>query len=392
MRVTSVDVLHADLYLYVKVSTDEGIVGWGEMHPGSGTGGTPYLPIAGARYCAEYLVGKNPLEIERHWQHLFRRCLFRGGADVMAAIGAIDIALWDIKGKAVGRPVYELLGGPTRDRVRLYTHLASDSLEGLAAEAKARVAEGFTAVRLYPYPFGAPSESAVREGRRPLEQLSFSALSHAAVESVAAVREAVGPEIDVIVDLVNRLTPAEAIALGRALEPFDLYFLEDPIEPELMDQWAHVAQNVPMPLAMGERLTTLFQFRDLLRAKGAAFVRPDLSLAGGITNIKKIAALAEAEYVGVVPHNPLSAVLTAACVQLDAATHNLPVQEYPLSDDQGVKRDLVNEPLVREGGFLLLPTAPGIGIEVDEAAVAHYPPRPYERRALLHADGSLRDY
>ena len=392
MRVASVDVVHADLYLYVKVSTDEGLVGWGEMHPGSGTGGTPYLPIAGVQYCAEYLVGKNPLEIERHWQHLFRRCLFRGGADVMAAIGAIDIALWDIKGKAVGRPVYELLGGPTRDSVRLYAHLSSDSLEGLAAEARARVEEGFTAVRLYPYPFGTVSDAGAREGRRPLEQLSFSALQHAAVESVAAVREAVGPEIDVIVDLVNRLSPVEAIALGRALEPFNLYFLEDPIEPELMDQWAYVAQNVPMPLAMGERLTTLFQFRDLLRAKGAGFVRPDLSLAGGITNIKKIAALAEAEYVGVVPHNPLSAVLTAACVQLDAATHNIPVQEYPGSEDHGVKRDLVNEPLVRQGGFLLLPTAPGIGVEVNEAAVAHYPPRPYERRALLNADGSLRDY
>ena len=392
MNVTSVDVLHADCYMYVKVSTDEGLVGWGELHPASGTGGTPFLPIAGVKYCAEYLVGKNPLEIEKHWQHLFRRCLFRGGADVMSAIGAIDIALWDIKGKAYGRPVYELLGGPTRDRVRLYVHLSADSLEGIAEEARARVEEGFTAVRLYPYLFGTTSGGDRPSARPPLEQLSFTALQHAAVESVAAVRDAVGPDVDIMVDVVNRLTPAEAIAVGRALEPFNLYFFEDPIEPENMDQWTYVAQNVPMPLAMGERLYTLFQFRDLLRAKGAAYVRPDLSLAGGITNIKKIAALAEAEYVGVVPHNPLSAVLTAACVQLDAATHNIPVQEYPPSDDQGVKRDLVNEPIQREGGFLLLPTAPGIGIEVNEEAVKHYPPRPYERPALLNADGSLRDY
>ena len=393
MNVSAVDVLHADRYMYVKVSTDEGLVGWGELHPASGTGGTPYLPVAGVKYCAEYLVGKNPLEIEKHWQHLFRRCLFRGGADVMAAIGAIDIALWDIKGKAYGRPVYELLGGPTRDRVRLYVHLAAESLEGIAEEARARVEEGFTAVRLYPYRFGpgAGESDGVRRGPA-LEELSFSGMQHAAVECVAVVREAVGPDVDIIVDLINRLTPAEAIAVGRALEPFNLYFLEDPIEPENMDQWTYVAQNVPMPLAMGERLYTLFQFRDLLRAKGAAFVRPDLSLAGGITNIKKIAALAEAEYVGVVPHNPLSAVLTAACVQLDAATHNIPVQEYPYSDNQGVKRDLVQEALVREGGFLLLPTAPGIGIEVNEEAVKHYPPRPYERPALLNADGSLRDY
>lgn len=385
MRVTAVEVLHADLYLYVKVSTDEGIVGWGELHPASGTGGTPYLPIAGVEYCAEYLVGKDPLEIERHWQHLFRRCLFRGGSDVMSAIGAVDIALWDIKGKAYGKPVYELLGGPTRDRVRLYAHLVAASPEEIAEEARSRVEQGFTAVRLYPYPPGSAGGSA-------LEALSFTGLQRTAVEWVATVREAVGPDVDVIVDVVNRLTPAEAIAVGRALEPFNLYFFEDPIEPENMDQWTYVAENVPMPLAMGERLSTIFQFRDLLRAKGVAFVRPDLALAGGITNVKKIAALAEAEHVGVVPHNPLSAVLTAACVQLDAAAPNIPVQEYPPSDDQGVKRDLVDEPIVREGGFLVLPTRPGIGINVNEEAVKHYPPRSYERPALLNADGSLREY
>src|SRR5690606_22549156 len=138
-------------FMYVKVETDEGITGIGELHPASGTGGTPYLPIAGVAYCAEYLVGQNPLPIERHWQHLFRRCLFRGGADVMAAIGAIDMALWDIKGKALGKPVYELLGGPTREKVRLYTHLGATTTAALAEEAAACVAAGFTAVRLYPF-------------------------------------------------------------------------------------------------------------------------------------------------------------------------------------------------------------------------------------------------
>lgn len=388
MKVTRIDTLHADRYMYVKVSTDEGLIGWGELHPASGTGGTPYLPKAGVDYCAEYLVGKNPLEIEKHWQHMFRRCLFRGGADVMAAIGAIDIALWDIKGKSYGKPVYELLGGPTREKVRLYTHLAGSSPEELAEEARARVEEGFTAVRLYPFGgFGRSSAEGVG-----LERMSFTAMQRAAVARVAAVREAIGPDVDLIIDTINRLTPAEAIGVGRALEPFNLYFFEDPIEPENMDQWGYVAAQLPMPVAMGERLYTIYQFRDLLRAKGAAFIRPDLSLAGGITNIKKIAALAEAEYVGVVPHNPLSAVLTAACVQLDAATHNIPVQEYPYTDNQGVKRDLVLEPIEREGGYLKLPSRPGIGVEVNEAAVKHYPPKPYDRPALLNADGSLREY
>lgn len=389
MKVTEVKVLSADRFNYVKVETDEGLHGVGELHPASGTGGTPFLPKAGVEYCAEYLVGKDPLHIEKHWQHMFRRCLFRGGSDVMAAIGAIDIALWDIKGKALGVPVYELLGGPTRDKVRLYTHLGGSTTQELAEQAKARVEEGFTAVRLYP--FGDFGNSDFEEGLG-LENMTFTSMQRNAVERVGAVRDAVGPDVDIMIDVVNRLTPAEAIAVGRALEPFNLYFFEDPIEPENMDQWEHVAANVPMPIAMGERIYTIYQFLDLLNHKGAAFVRPDLSLAGGITNIKKIAAIAEANYVGVVPHNPLSAVLTAACVQLDAATHNIPVQEYPHDDATGIKADLVDEPLKREGGYLLLPDRPGIGIDLNEEAFSKYPPLGYDRPALINPDGSLREY
>ncbi len=389
MKVTAVTTLSADRFNYVKIETDEGITGVGELHPASGTGGTPFTPRAGVEYCAEYLVGKDPLHIERHWQHMFRRQLFRGGADIMAAIGAIDIALWDIKGKAAGQPVYELLGGPTREKIRVYTHLGGSSPEALADEARARVEEGYTAVRLYP--FGDFGQSDFEEGRG-LEEMSFTAMQRNAADRLAAVREAVGPDVDVMIDVVNRLTPAEAIAVGRALEPFNLYFFEDPIEPENMDVWGYVAANLPMPVASGERLYTIYQFRDLLRHNGSAFVRPDLSLAGGITNIKKIAALAEASYVGVVPHNPLSCVLTAACVQLDAATHNIPLQEYPHDDAESPKADLVKEPIRREGGYLIVPDTPGIGIELNEEAFKHYPPIPYDRPALINPDGSLREY
>ena len=389
MRVTRVRVLSADRFNYVKVETDEGIHGVGELHPGSGTSGTPYLPVAGVRYCAEYLEGKDPLHTERHWQHMFRRCVFRGGADAMAAIGAVDIALWDIKGKACGEPVHRLLGGPTREKVRLYTHLGGSGPEELAAEAKARVAEGYTALRLYP--FGDFGRADFEEGRG-LESMSFTAMQRNAAERVGAVREAVGPDVDVMVDVVNRLSPAEAVAVGRALEPFNLYFFEDPIEPENMDQWEYVAANVPMPLAMGERLYTVYQFLDLLNHRGAAYVRPDLSLAGGVTNCKKIAAIAEAHYAGVVPHNPLSAVLTAACIQLCAAVHNVALQEYPHDDASGVKADLVLEPLKREGGYLLVPDRPGIGVELNEEAFRHYPPVPYERPPMINPDGGLREY
>lgn len=307
----------------------------------------------------------------------------------MAAIGAIDIALWDIKGKSLDKPVYELLGGPTREKVRLYTHLGGSSPEALADEARARVEEGFTAVRVYP--FGDFGNSDFEEGRG-LENMSFTGMQRNAVERIGAVREAVGPDVDIMIDVVNRLTPAEAIGVGRALEPFNLYFFEDPIEPENMDQWQWVAEQQPIPLAMGERLYTIYQFMDLLNHRGAAFVRPDLSLAGGITNIKKIAAIAEAHYVGVVPHNPLSGVLTAACVQLDAATHNIPVQEYPHDDNSGIKAELIKEPLTREGGYLLVPDKPGIGVELNEEAFKHHPPLPYDRPALVNPDGALREY
>ena len=375
--------------MYVKLDTDEGISGLGELHPASGTGGTPYTPIAGVRYCAEYLIGKDPLHIERHWQHMFRRCLFRGGADVMAAIGAIDIALWDIKGKALGKPVYELLGGPTREKVRLYTHLGGNTPQALATDARRRVAEGFTAVRLYP--FGAFGQADFEEGRG-LEEMSTGAMLRSAEERVAAVREAVGADVDIMIDVVNRLTPAEAIAVGRVLEPYNLYFFEDPIEPENMEAWQYVAARLPMPVAMGERLYTIYQFQDLLSHQGAAYVRPDLSLAGGISNVRKIAALAEAHYVQVIPHNPLSCVLTAACVQIDAAVHNIALQEYPPDEFQPPKRDLVVEPLRREGGYLMVPTTPGIGIELVEEACAQYPPVPYARPPLVSPDGGLRDY
>jgi galactonate dehydratase len=389
MKITRIQTVRADRFMYVKVETDEGITGIGELHPASGTGGTPYLPLAGVEYCAEYLVGQDPRQTERHWQHLFRRCLFRGGADAMAAIGALDIALWDIKGKELGRPVHELLGGPTRERIRLYTHLSGNTPQALAEQALACVEQGYTAVRLYPFgDFGAAD---FEEGRG-LESMSYAAMIRSAEERVAAVREALGPDVDIMIDVVNRLSPAEAIAVGRALEPYRLFFFEDPIEPENMDAWQYVAANVPMPVAMGERLYTIYQFQDLLEHKGAAFVRPDLSLAGGFSNIKKIAALAEAYYAGVVPHNPLSCVLTAACAQLSASIHNLTVLEYPRDEQAAPKRDLVKEPLRREGGYLLLPDAPGIGIELNEEAFAHYPPVPYVRPPLVGPDGGLRDY
>ena len=381
MKVTKVETLSASIHQWVKVTTDEGITGIGDLHGGSGGSGTPFAVRAAVKYCAEYLIGKDPTEIERHWQHMFRRCLFRGGSDAMAAIGAIDVALWDIAGKAAGLPVHRLLGGPTRERVRVYVHLVGDSPEEMAENAVRLVEEGYTALRFYPLgPFGSGIPN------------SFQGVIRRMVAYTEAVRMAVGPELDLMIDVVNRLLPAEAIGAGRALEPYGLFFFEDPIEPDNIDAMAHVANSIPIPVASGERLYTIYQFRDLLNKNGSAYIRPDISLAGGITNLKKIAALAEASYVGMVPHNPCSPVMTASCVQLDAAIHNVAIQEYTGTEFVAPKRDLVKEPLKLEAGHLIVPDTPGIGIELNEEAFKHYPPQRHVRPPVITSDGALRDY
>lgn len=383
MKITEVKLIEAHIWRWVQVNTDEGISGIGELHGASGGSGTPYAVGGAVRHMAEYLVGKDPLLIENHWQHMFRRQLFRGGSDPMAAIGAIDCALWDIKGKESGQPVYALLGGPTRERIRLYVHLTGETPEQLAEDAQRRVAEGYTAVRFYPLGQFNGGE---------FGSASYTRIARIGEERVRAVREVVGPDIDIMIDVVNRLTPPEALLLANACAQYDLYFFEDPIEPDNMEAQAEFTRRAPMPIATGERLQTIYQFRDLLSRNGAAFIRPDISLAGGISGIKKIAALAEAHYVGVVPHNPMGAVATASCAHLGAALHNVPIQEYPGDEWEGPKFDLVPEPLEFDDGFLVLRDTPGLGVELNNEALKHYPPVSFNRAPVINRDGSLRDY
>ena len=208
----------------------------------------------------------------------------------------------------------------------------------------------------------------------------------------AAVRDAVGPELDLMIDVVNRLSVPEAIEAGRVLEPYGLYFFEDPIEPDNIDAMAEVAARVPIPIASGERLYTIYQFRELMNKNASAYIRPDISVAGGITNLKKIAALAEASYVGMAPHNPCSPVMTASCAHLDAAIHNLAIQEYRGDEYESPKSDLIQEPLKLVDGHLMLPDGPGLGIELNEEAFGHYPPVPRMRPPVVTSDGALRDY
>jgi galactonate dehydratase len=371
VKIDRVETVLAGHWVYVVVTTDTGVTGVGE-------GGLWSFPTAAAQLAEAlrpYLVGKDPRRIEHHWQYVYRSTHFRGAA-IHSALAAVDVALWDILGKVLEVPVYQLLGGRVRDKVRLYIHVVGESVDRLAAAARTAVREGFTAVRFNPF------------DARPLD-LRQGALVAAAVECVGAVRETVGPDVDLCIECHNRLLPPEAVALGAALAPFRILFLEDPIPPESPVLSGQLAYRVVVPIATGERLHNVEEFRDLVTGGPVAYIRPDLGLTG-LTQGKKIAALAEAFRIGVIPHNWLSPVSTAACVQLDAAIPNFVLQEYT-GEDQPPKSLLLREPLRRDGGYLVVPDRPGIGVELDVERVRRLDFQPPPIVSQLREDGSVID-
>ena len=378
MRITDVRVIPIDRYLFVEVDTDEGTMGLGE------SGAWGYLEASGevVRSFRGYLVGQDPLRIEHHWQYLYRCTHFRGAA-VMGALSAIDIALWDIAGKHFGVPVYQLLGGKCRDRARVYGHVFGHTKEELTRGCVEAKSKGFTAVgHLTPF---------LDESRTEPYFKTHSDKIADAVETVAAYRDAVGDEVDLCIEIHRRMDPAEAIALGRGIEPYRPFFFEDPIRPDNFDAMAEVAAKINIPIATGERLHTIYEFEMLLARNAVQYVRPDVCMAGGISHSKKIAALAEAHHVGVVPHNPLSPVSTAACVQLAACIPNFALQEYPPGETEPPKSGIVEGALELEDGFLVVPDRPGIGVSLVEGAVEAYPFRPRSIVTRLHRDGSVVD-
>lgn len=378
MKITDIQTIFVDRYLFVQVHTDAGITGLGE----SGAWGYLEASAQAVETFKRYLIGQDPLRIEHHWQYLYRWSHFRGAA-IMGGLSAIDIALWDIAGKYFGVPCYQLLGGKCRNKARVYYHVFGRTTEQLVQGCLDAKAKGFTAVgHLTPFldeprdiPFFKTHVSKIRD----------------AVDSVRRYREAVGDEVDLCIEIHRRLTPAEAIVLARGIEPYHPFFYEDPILPDNFDAMALVAENIHIPIATGERLHTIYEFEALLRRGAVQYVRPDVCMAGGLTHTKKIAALAEAHHVGVVPHNPLSPVSTAACLQLAACIPNFALQEYPRGEQEPPKSEIVKASLRVEEGFLIIPDAPGIGIELAEDAAERYPYRPREVRARLHVDGSVVD-
>ena len=395
MKITDIQVIPANLFLYVKVFTDEGITGVGE------SGAWGFLPASGeaVESFKTYLIGQDPLRIEHHWQYMYRCFHFRGSA-VMGAISAIDIALWDIAGKYYGVPVYQLLGGKCRDKIRTYYQVGGSTTEALINSCVEAKKKGFDAVgHLSPF---------LDEPRTLPYKGTYASMISDAADRVGMIREAVGNDVDLCLELHRRMKPGEAIAFAQAVEKYFPMFLEDPTTPDNFDSMALIASRSNVPIATGERIHTPFEFEMLLARNAMAYVRADVCNCGGITGARKIAAIAEAHNAMIVPHNPLSPVSTAACMQVSAAIENFAILEMP--DHDGIaatnrytsekdfneattftQRDLVTWVPTLEKGYALLPEGNGIGVDLKPDIDKKFP---FERRKILtrlHEDGSIVD-
>ena len=371
-RIEKVDTFLWSHWLLIKIHCEDGTVGVGE----GGVHGWQRPTRVMVETMADYLHGQDPSKIEHHYQWLYRSSHFMGSV-VQGALSAIDIALWDIKGKRLEVPVYDLMGGKTRDRVRCYIHVVGTTKDELVADAMAKVKQGFTAVRFTPFP---PNYYLHK---------SYSQWADEAVQRVGAVREAVGSDVDICVEIHRQMSPAESIWLGRRLEQFHPYFYEDPMLPDSPGIMGDVQRQCNIPIATGERFTTIFEYQQLLEAKGCSYVRPDLCLCGGLSGSKKVAAMAEAFHIKVIPHNPLSPVSTAACVQLDACIPNFALQEFK-GESEPPNSELLEEPLELKDGYLTVPSAPGLGITLNDEALA-MPEEPKVLDTPIGFDGSVQD-
>jgi galactonate dehydratase len=368
LRITRLETLLVKpRWLFLKIHTDEGVIGLGE----------PILE-GRAKTCAAavseiepYLVGKDPRHVMHHWQAIYRHAFYRGGPILTSVLSGIEQALWDIKGKLLGVPVYELLGGPTRDRVRVYAHVGN-SPERL----KQRKSEGFTA-------FKTGVRNAVQSG-----MVASPRFIEEAAEAFADLRQAGGPEADIGIDFHGAISPQNARLLVKALEPYQPLFIEEPVQCQNVDIMADIARNTHIPIATGERIFTKWGFREILEKRAASILQPDLCHAGGIMEARLIAGMAEAYYAAMAPHNPLGPISLAAGLQLAASIPNFLCQEQV-----SLGAGYIKEPFKVENGYVPIPTKPGLGVELDEEQLADKIGHDWQNReTYLDADGSVVDW
>lgn len=353
-------------YLFLKVHTDHGIVGYGEPIA-EGRADTCAVAV---QEIAPYLVGQDPRRVIHHWQAIYRHTFYRGGPILTSALSGIEQALWDIKGKALGVPIYELLGGPTRHRVRVYAH--ARSLEAIR-QAKAR---GFTAFKTGPHN---KTQSGVIANRKHVSE---------AVEDFARLREAVGDDGDLGIDFHGAISPQNAELLIKELEPLHPFFIEEPVQCQNVDVMAEIARSTHVPIATGERVFTKWGFREILEKGAAGILQPDLCHAGGIFEGRLIAGMAEAYYASIAPHNPLGPISLACGIQLAASIPNFLCQEQVTLGEGYLK-----EPFVVTEGHIAIPTKPGLGIELDDDALADKLGHNWKNpETYLESDGSVVDW
>jgi galactonate dehydratase len=367
LQVTKMEtILVKPRWLFLKIHTNAGIVGLGEPL----VEGRALTCQTAIKEVEPYLIGKDPRAVVHHWQAIYRHAFYRGGPVLTSVLSGIDQALWDIKGKALGVPVYELLGGPTRRRVRVYSHARTPD------KMKEDMAKGFTAFKTGP------------AKRRPTRQVETPAEVQYTVERFAELRKTVGPNIDIGIDFHGAVPPATARLMIKGLEPYNPMFIEEPCQAQNHDVMAEIARGTHLPIATGERVFTKWGFLDVLQKKAAVILQPDLCHAGGITECRLIAGMAEAHYASIAPHNPLGPISLASGLQLAAAIPNFLIQEQ-VSLGEGYIRN----PFTVKEGYVDLPTAPGLGIELDPNAMEDKIGHDWRNQESYDADdGSVVDW
>ena len=368
-------------WLFLKVSTDEGICGWGEPV----IEGRAHTVASAVRELSDYLIGRDPSRIEDIWNTLYRSGFYRGGPVLMSAIAGIDQALWDIKGKALNAPVYQLMGGSCRESIKVYSWIGGDRPEDVAKEALEKKKNGFLAIKM--------------NGTEELQYIDDYSKVDAVLERVDAIRRAAGPYFGIAVDFHGRVHKPMAKVLAKKLEPYNLMFIEEPVLCENKEAFREVARSCSIPIATGERLFSRWDFKELLQDGYVDIIQPDLSHAGGITEVKKIASMAESYDVALAPHCPLGPIALASCLQVDATCHNAVIQEQSLGIHYNQGSDLLDYIINREAfiysdGYVKLPGGPGLGITVNEEIVREKAEKghSWKNPVWRHRDGTIAEW
>ena len=368
-------------WLFLKIETDEGLIGWGEPV----VEGRAHTVATAVDELSDYLVGKDPLQIEKHWQAMYRGAFYRGGPILMSAIAGVDQALWDIKGKYHDAPIHQLLGGQVRDRIKVYAWVGGDRPADIVSSAQNAVNEGFSATKMN-----------LTEELQVIDHLSKI---DDAVERIASLRGAVGNKLDIAVDFHGRVHAPMAKVLIKDIEPYNPLFIEEPVLSEQLETMAQLRRNTHIPIATGERLYSRFDYKNLFTLGAADIIQPDVSHAGGITECKKIAAMAESWDLALAPHCPLGPIALAACLQIDAVSQNAFIQEQSQGIHYNQSNDLtdyLSDPSVLHfsAGYVDIPQGPGLGIEINEdyvierSKVGHR----WHNPLWQHADGSIAEW